>query len=553
MTPIVFALVLVTCLASPCRALAQSVEDLQDDAKTTADVLVYGMGYGQNRYSPLDQVNRDTVKGLVPVWSYSLNDDRGQESHPLVRDGVVYVSTHKATIAVDARSGKQLWKTTVDYPPETPRVACCGIVNRGLAMFDGKIFRTTLDANVIALDAKTGKEFWRTNSNDISLGYSMTVAPLVVNGVVIVGISGGEYGTRGYIEGYAAGTGKRLWRTYTVPAPGEPGSDSWKDATNAWEKGGGAAWITGTYDAELDTVYWGVGNPGPWNASVRPGDNLYTCSVLALDPKSGEIKWHYQFTPNDSFDYDGVNELVLGEIAGRKVVMQANRNGFLYVLDRATGSLVAANKFIERVDWASSVDLSTGRPKETELARRIRAGEQVTFWPSAFGGKNWSPMAFDPKAGMVFANVLNIGMNFKAVQPKYRKGVFYLGADFTLDWPEGDRGSLRAIDPLTGKAKWSQPTAIPRFAGVLATAGGLLFTGQQTGEFEAFDSATGKKLWQFQTGSGIVGQPITWEMDGHQYISILSGSGGIYPLFSGDERLANTPAGGSLWTFALYK
>ncbi|MEM7299729.1 MAG: PQQ-dependent dehydrogenase, methanol/ethanol family [Pseudomonadota bacterium] len=531
-------------------AFAQTAEELANDNATPGDVLTYGMGYGQQRFSPLDKINAGNVGKLVPAWVYSLNDSRGQESFPLLKDGVMYVTTHKSTMALDALTGKQLWKVGLEYPAETPRVACCGIVNRGVALYDGKLYRTTLDANVIAMDAATGKEIWKTNSIDFKAGYSFTVAPLVADGVVIVGISGGEYGIRGYIEGYDAMSGERLWRTYTVPAPGEKGSETWPE-TDAWKNGGGPAWLTGTYDPELNTVFWGTGNAGPWNAGVRPGDNLYTTSILALDPKTGNIKWHYQTTPNDPFDYDATNELVLAELDGKKVVMQANRNGFFYVLNREDGKLVAANKFVDRVDWADSIDLETGRPNETAVAKGARSGEQVTFWPSAFGGKNWSPMAFNPQTGLAYINTLNIGMNYKAVEATYRAGVFYFGAEFSWDWPEKTRGSLRAIDPMTGEVKWSDETEIPRFAGVLSTGGDLVFTGSQTGEFEAFNAKTGEKLYEFNVGTGIVGQPMTWEANGNQYVTLAVGSGAVYTLFSGDERLANTPSGGSIWTFKL--
>lgn len=542
---------LVLCIATGgTMAQGQSAEELINDTSTPADVLTYGMGYAQQRYSALDQINVDTVSGLAPVWAYSLDDGRGQESFPLVRDGVMYVTTHKATMAVDAMTGRQIWKTSVDYPAETPRVACCGIVNRGVAMLDGKLFRTTLDAKVMALDAATGEVLWITESIDFKSGYSFTVAPLVADGMVIVGISGGEYGIRGYIEAYDPNTGERVWRTYTVPAPGEPGSETWPEG-DAWERGGGPAWLTGTYDPELNTVYWGTGNAGPWNAGLRPGDNLYTTSILALDPKTGAINWHYQTTPNDPFDYDATNELVLADLDGQKVLMQANRNGFFYVLNRETGKLIAANKFVDRVDWAESIDLESGAPNETTVAEGARSGEQVEFWPSAFGGKNWSPISYDPEKQTVFVNSLNIGMNYKAVEQQYRAGVFYFGAEFNWTWPEGNRGFLRAIDPLTGEVKWEDGVEIPRFAGTLATGGGLVFTGASTGEFEAFNSETGEKVWSFNTGSGIVGQPMTWEKDGRQYVSIVNGGGAVYAQFSGDERLAAYPAGGYLWTFAL--
>ncbi|XUM22378.1 methanol/ethanol family PQQ-dependent dehydrogenase [Bradyrhizobium oligotrophicum S58] len=535
-------------------ASAQSADQLVKGATDTANVLNYGMGYNLQRFSPLTQINKDNAKNLVPVWNYSLADDRSEESQPLVYQGVLYVTTHNATMAVDAKTGKQIWKSKIDYPAETPRVVCCGIINRGAALYDGKLFRTTLDANVIALDAKTGKELWRQKAADIKEGYSMTVAPLVADGVVLTGISGAEFGTRGFIDGWDPATGKHLWRTHTVPSPDEPGGDTWKGDT--WKLGGGSTWITGSYDPEQNTVFWGVGNPGPFNAAVRPGDNLYTCSVLALDPKTGKMKWHFQFSPNNPFDYDAVAEMVLADmnVEGKptKVLMNANRNGFFYVLDRTNGKLLAANPYV-KVNWASSIDLKTGKPVETDVTRDAREGKKVTVYPSILGGKNWEPMSFNPQTGLAYANTLVFGGHYKTEPTTYKAGEWYLGMDLTdlWDWPEGPRGQLKAIDPMTGKTKWEQPSDIPRFSGVLSTAGGVVFSGKLTGEFEAFDADSGKKLWQFQTGSGIEGQPVTWQQDGVQYVAVTSGYGGVYSLFSGDERLANVPAGGSLWVFAV--
>ncbi|MCC8960788.1 PQQ-dependent dehydrogenase, methanol/ethanol family [Bradyrhizobium sp. Pear76] len=535
-------------------ASAQTTDQLVKGATDTSNVLNYGMGYNLQRFSTLNQINKDTIKNLVPVWNYSLNDDRSEESQPLVYQGVLYVTTHNATIAVDAKTGKQIWKTKVEYPAETPRIVCCGIINRGAAIYDGKLFRTTLDANVIALDAKTGKELWRQKAADIKEGYSMTVAPLVADGVVITGISGAEFGTRGFIDGWDPATGKKLWRTYSIPTPDEPGGDTWKGDT--WKLGGGSTWITGSYDAELNTVYWGIGNPGPFNSAVRPGDNLYTCSVLALDPKTGKIKWHYQFSPNNPFDYDSVAEMVLADmnVEGKptKVLMDANRNGFFYVLDRTNGKLLAANPYVN-VNWATGVDLKTGRPIETDVVKDARDGKKVTVYPSILGGKNWEPMSFNPQTGLAYANTLAFGGKYKSEPVTFKQGEWYLGMDLTdpWEWGTGPRGHLKAIDPMTGKAKWEAPSDIPRFSGVLSTAGGVVFSGQLTGEFEAFDADTGKKLWQFQTGSGIEGQPVTWQQDGVQYVAVTSGYGGVYSLFSGDERLAKVPPGGSLWVFAV--
>ena len=543
----------------PFAAHAQSAADLAKGQADTKNVLNYGMGYDLQRYSKLTQINKDNVRKLVPLWNYSLDDNRAEESQPIVHNGIIYITTHAATMAIDAKTGTQLWKTKVEYPADVPPIVCCGIINRGVAIADGKLFRTTLDAQVQALDAKTGKELWKSKAAEYKEGYSMTVAPLVADGVIITGISGAEYGTRGFIDGWDPNTGKRLWRTHSIPLQGEPGGDTWPGDTA--KLGGGSTWITGSYDPELNTVYWGIGNPGPFNAAVRKGDNLYTCSVLALEPKTGKIKWHYQFSPNNPFDYDAVAENVLAtmNIEGRptKVLMQANRNGFFYVLDRTNGKLLAANKYINKVNWASSIDLKTGRPVETDISTKARAGEQVIVEPSILGGKNWQPIAYDPTKNVAFANTLNFAGIYKAIPQEWKMGEMWLGIDLSgglWSWyPNEPRGYLKAIDPMTGKTKWEAPSDIPRFSGVLATAGNVVFSGQLTGEFEAFDADTGKKLWSFKAGSGIEGQPITWEQDGAQYVAVTSGIGGVYALFSGDERLATVPPGGSLWVFGLPK
>ena len=545
--------------AIPMTALAQTADELKNDDKTPGDVLTYGMGYSQHRFSPLTQINRQTVKRLVPAWSYSLADNRGLEGQALVKDGVVFLTDHEKTVAVDALTGREIWKTMIEYPPETTRVVCCGIVNRGAALFDGKLFRTTLDANVIALDAKTGKEVWRTKSSDPKDGYSMTVAPLVANGVVIAGVAGAEYGIRGYLEGFDAQTGKSLWRTYTIPEKGQPGSETWPGDT--WKQGGGSTWITGSYDPDLDLVYWGTGNPAPWNPLNRKGDNLYTNSVLAFQPKTGKVVWHFQMTPGDPFDYDGVNEWILADLpvdgGTRNVVMHADRNGYLYVIERATGKLVAANAFV-KVNWADGIDKETGRPVwSAETKAVVDKGEKQRIYPAVSGGKNWGPMAFDPTRRLLYINTNEWGMdyepapveqvaNLKAGQPHY-------GVKFPAAFDADKRGLLRATDPLTGKAKWELPFKSPNIAGVLATAGGLVFTGMLTGEFIAVDADTGKIVWQFQTPSGIVGQPITWEKDGKQYVTVTSGIGGVYALKMGDPNVAKVPAGGSLWTFKLFE
>jgi alcohol dehydrogenase (cytochrome c) len=535
-------------------ASAQSLDDLKRDHTTPGDVLTYGMGYNNQRYSPLRRITKENVRNLVPVWNYSLNNPQGQESQPIIRDGVMYVTTHTSTVAVDALTGLQLWKHELEFAPDTFKMACCGLVNRGAAILDGKLFRTTLDSHVIALDAKTGKQLWKSQAIDYKLGHAMTGAPLIANGVVMTGIAGGEYGTRGFVDGWDPETGKRLWRLYTTAATGEKGGDTWPGDTA--QKGGAPAWLTGAYDPDLDLVYWGTGNAGPWNPEVRKGDNLYVCSVMAFRPKTGELVWHYQFSPNDPYDYDSVDPgmLVDMRIGGKmqKTLIQANRNGFFYVLDRTNGKLLAANPYV-KVNWADKIDMATGRPVESAVTKRIREGSDEIVWPSVVGGKNWNPMSYNPATGLAYGNTFNMSWPYKLAKPEYKQGEWYLGIDFRgVNMPKDEpHGYLSAIDPMTGKSKWQMPwDSVPSMAGTLSTAGGLVFTGAATGAFMAVDAATGRKLWQFQTGSGIIGLPVTWERNGKQYVTITSGIGGVWALL-GDERFAKVPAGGSIWTFAL--
>ena len=537
-------------------ASAQTQEDLNNDGKNTNNVLTYGMGYSQHRYSPLKQINKTTIKRLVPIWNLSLDNSYGEQAQPIVYDGVMYVADAKSTVAIDVGTGKQIWKTPVDWPPEVPRVVCCGVSNKGVAIFDGKVYRTTLDAFVVALDAKTGKEVWRQKAAEWKDGYSMTVAPLVVNGVVISGISGAEFGIRGFLDGWDAEAGAHLWRLYTIPAPGEPGGETWPPG-DAYLHGGGSTWITGSYDPDLDLVYWGIGNAGPWNPANRPGDNLYTASVLALRPKTGEIAWYYQFTPNDMFDYDACWELILADIPvdgeKRKVVMQLNRNGFLYVLDRTNGKLLSAKPF-EVVNWATGVDIKTGRPIESEVAKKVRAGEQIELWPTQRGAKNWPHAAFNPETGLLYANTMHSARLYRFTPPQpFVAGTRYQFIEnLPAPQPAGEPiAHVDAIEPLTGKDVWRAPLwDHPQWATILATGGGLLFTGKETGEFIALDIDTGKTIWQFQTGSGINAQPITYTHNGQQYVTVLSGLGGIY-LNQARATLTNVPLGGSVWTFAL--
>jgi alcohol dehydrogenase (cytochrome c) len=551
-----FAVAVVLLLAGSA-ASAQTTEELNNDGKNTDNILTYGMGYHQQRYSRLNQINKNTVKRLVPVWSLSLDNQWGEQAQPLVHNGVMYVTNARHTVAIDVATGKQIWRHTLDWPPETPRVVCCGVSNKGPAIFDGKVFRTTLDAHVIALDAKTGKEVWKSKADEWKEGFSMTMAPLVANGVIITGMSGAEFGIRGYIDGWDPQTGKRLWRTYTIPARGEKGNETWPQDNDAWKVGGGSSWITGSYDPELDLTYWGTGNPAPWASQSRKGDNLYTSSVLALRPKTGEIVWHYQFTPNDPYDFDANWEMINADIdvngQRRKVIMQLNRNGFLYVLDRTNGQLISAKAY-EKVNWASHVDIETGRPVETDVGTRVRNMETVEMWPSTRGAKNWPHAAFNPETGLLYANTMHRGGIYRHVETKpHMAGQRYQFIENkpTPVEPGTAIGHVEAIEPLTANKRWRTPLLDhPHWSAMLATAGGLLFTGKETGEFIAIDSDTGKTVWQFQTSSGVNAQPVTFTHNGKQYVTILSGIGGLW-WNAARQQLRNVPQGGSVWTFAL--
>lgn len=540
-------------LAAP-PVLAQTDAALKADAATPGDVLTYGMGYNNQRYSALKQINSKNAAKLQPAWTYSLNNPQGQESQPIIHEGVMYVTTFNSTVALDPLTGKQLWKQEIELPQDVFKYACCGILNRGAAIYDGKLFRVTLDAHVMAMDPKTGKTLWKMKAANYQDGHAMTSAPLIANGVVITGIAGGEYGTRGFIDGWDPATGKHLWKFYTTAAPDQKGGDTWPGDTHS--KGGAPTWLTGAYDPDLDLVYWGTGNAGPWNPTVRMGDNLYVCSVVAIRPKTGELVWHYQFSPNDPYDYDAteVGMLVDMKIDGkpRKVLAQANRNGFFYVLDRTNGKLLAANPYV-KVNWADKIDMATGRPVESQVTKNIRAGGDEMVWPSVLGGKNWTPMSWNPATGLAYANTLNIAWPYQLAKPEYKRGEWYLGINFRgVTMPKDQpHGYLSAIDPMTGKSKWQLAwPGQPSMAGTLSTAGNLVFTGAATGEFMAVDATTGKKLYEFNVGTGIIGLPVTWEHKGKQYVTITAGAGGVWALL-GDERMAATPAGGSVWTFAL--
>lgn len=535
-------------LAAP--GFAQTMEELINDGKNSENVLTQSMGFDRKSYSPLNQINKNNIRRLVPVWSTSLMNDQGELAAPTIYNGVMYVINGKWTFAIDVETGRQIWRTPVELEAGIQRSA----FNRGAAtIYNGKLFRVTIDNHVLALDMKTGKPIWNQKFAEAKEGYYSTGAPIVANGVLISGMAGGESTTRGFLDGWDPDTGKKLWRRYTIPAPGEPGSETWPKNTNAWTQGGGPTWRSGSYDPELDLVYWGTGNAEPYDPRPREAlDSLYTNSVLAIRPKTGEIACFYQYTPNDVYDVDGVDENVLADVnvggQRRKVMIQPNKNGFLYVVDRTNCKLVAAHPFV-KVNWATHVDLATGRPVLTDVYKRFAAGEEVEIWPSR--GNNAVPIAFNPNTGLVYATTWNLP-RIQWLAPPKPVPIGGTSTGVLSRLPEikpGDAyGHLLAMNPVTGEKKWEIPlTDQPNSAGVLATGGGLLFTGKLTGEFIAVDQDTGKTLWQFKTGSSINSTAITYTHKGRQYVTIVSGLGGILAT----RYASNVPTGGSVWTFAL--
>lgn len=531
--------------------LSQTTEELVNDGKNTDNVTTQSMGYDRKSYSPLKQIDKSNVKRLVPVWSTSLMNDQGELAAPTVYNGVMYVINGKWTFAIDIETGRQIWRTPVRLEPGVQRSA----FHRGAAtIYKGKLFRVTIDNHLLALDMKTGEELWNQKFADLHDGYYATGGPIVANGVLISGVAGGESTTRGFLDGWDPDTGKKLWRRYTIPAPGEPGSETWPKGSQAWTEGGGPTWRSGSYDPQLDLVYWGTGNAEPYDPRPREGlDSLYTNSVLAIRPKTGEIACYFQYTPNDVFDVDATDEQVLADIqiAGqpRKVMIQANKNGFLYVLDRTNCKLIAAHPYV-KVNWAQNIDMATGRPVLTDLQQRFLAGEEVEIWPSR--GTNAVPIAFDPSRGLIFASTWNVPRIQKLDKPRptihggTTTGVVARVADHG---PSDVMGYFLAINPVTGAKKWEIPlTGLPGSAGMLATGGGVVFTGKLTGEFMALDADTGKTLWQFQTGSSVNSTAITYTHKGRQYVTIVSGLGGILATRYASVQM---PTGGAVWTFAL--
>lgn len=570
----------IALLASTPVFAGVTDEDIANDQSTTSQIVTNGMGRDLQRYSPLDMITRENVSGMVPAWAFSLGGEkqRGQETQPLIYDGVMYITgSYSRVYAIDVMTGEELWQYDARLPEGI--LPCCDVVNRGAAIYGDNIYFGTLDARLVALDRMTGDVVWNKKIAEYKEGYSYTAAPLIVDGKVIVGNSGGEFGIVGTVYAYDAETGDTVWTRPTIE--GHMGTLNGEESTmtgvlnatwpgDMWKTGGGATWLGGSYDAATDTLIFGAGNPAPWNSWLRDagqandgtGDNLYAASRIAIDPSNGEIKWHFQTTPREGWDYDGVNEVVAyTDRDGNMRYATADRNGYFYVLNREDGAFVSAHPFVKDITWADGID-ENGRPMFNEANRPGdpsgaadgAKGDVIFASPSFLGGKNWMPMSFSQRTGNFYVPSNEWGMDIWNEPITYKKGAAYLGAGFTIKPNYEDHiGSLKAIDPDTGEWVWEYKNDAPLWGGVMSTAGGLVFFGTPEGKFIALDDETGEELWSFQLGSGIVGQPVTWEMEGEQYVSVVSGWGGAVPLWGGEvaKKVNYLNQGGMVWTFKL--
>jgi alcohol dehydrogenase (cytochrome c) len=582
----ILGLLASTSLA-PVAAADMTFERALAAAKEPQNWILHHGNYQGHRFSQLKEINTDTVKNLKVSFSVALGGFEGAgtrykfgnlEATPLVEDGVMYVPDGWGTVyAIDVSSGKRgMFKWRFD--PQTNKawagdVACCGVNNRGVALWKDKVISVSLDGRLFAINKATGEKVWERKVADPDLGETLTLAPLIVRDVAIVGAAGGEFGIRGYIDGTDLNTGAQLWRTYTIPGKGEPGNETWKDGKDHWVHGGGSIWETATYDPETDTIYQGIGNAGPdWDPEYRAGDNKWAASVLALSPSDGKIKWGYQYTPNDPYDYDEISEhpIIDAKINGetRKLVVHAARNGFYYALDRVNGSFVAGKQYVNELNWTTGLDPKTGRPLNydpTADVQLYRVGshpsranpESDRLCPSHFGGKNWEPGAYNPELGLLFITAKE-GCNFLigkeqtdfadqggTLKPRER---FAGGQTKT---PERLFGSLKAIDPATGDTKLAAKLDYPNFGGVLATAGNLVFLGQPDGTFAAHDAKTLKEVWSVNLGTGINAPPVSYAVNGKQYIAVLVGSKQPNAIMPNAPELKFTSTASMVFVFGL--
>ncbi len=568
---------------SPAKAAAQvDAARLTAAAKDGANWMSTGRTYDEQRHSPLDKINAGNVKQLGLAWHHDFDAiNRGQQATPIVVDGVLYVSTAWSKVfAFNAKTGELLWSYDPKVPGEWAINACCDVVNRGVAVWKGKVYLGTLDGRLVALDAATGKPVWDVLTIDKSQRYAISGAPRVIKGKVLIGNAGAELGVRGYVSAYDAETGKMIWRFYTVPGDPAAGFESkalemaaktWK---GQWWKlgGGGTVWDAMAYDSDTDLLFIGTSNGTPWNQALRSpggGDNLFLSSIVALKAETGEYVWHYQTTPGDDWDYDSTNHMILADIKvadkDRKVIMQAAKNGVFYVLDRVTGEFISAKPFVT-INWATGFDPKTGRPIENPVARYSRTGKTFVAMPGAAGGHSWHPMSYSPATGLVYIPALDLGMPFAPeTNRKTSQYTFNIGYDFAAtSMPQdklikdtvkaGSVGHLAAWDPVAQKEVWRVDYKEPWAGGVLSTAGNLVFQGTAMGEFIAYSADKGTKLWSAPTQAGVVAAPVTYEVDGQQYVAIEVGYGGALAIAAGEIARDKHIAGNNkprLLVFAL--
>ncbi len=530
--------------------------------------LHYGGDYANTRYSSLSQINTRNVNKLRVAWMHSLGTLESQQSTPLVVGDTLYVTTStgpRYVFALNAKTGAIKWKYEPELPNDYFSTVCCGLDSRGVAYANGRVFVPRLDAKLVALDANTGKEVWTVTVMDYKKGHAITSPPVVFKNLVVTGFAGGEYGIQGAVHAYKQDTGELVWKTYTIPGPGEPGNETWKG--DSWKTGGGSTWYVGSYDPKLNLVYWGTSNAGPWGGHTRGNDssqigqytNLHTASQIAFDGDTGKIVWAYQMTPADVWDYDGVNEGVLADltIGGQKVpaLMKADRNGFFYVLNRRNGKLISAQQFVH-VNWAKGIEMATGSPIEVPEKRPQLGRWARNVCPNLFGGKNWEPMSYSMQTGLVYIPSFNLCMDIAGKDEEYTPGKFYLASEFDLD--QADQGgflaAFKAWDPVAQKEVWRIKEDLPILGGAMSTAGGLVFYGNTRGHLKAVDASTGAVLWQFNVGTGILQSPITYMVDGKQYLAVVAGRSKGPPSFLGKigQRVIDaSPEGGILTVFEL--
>jgi PQQ-dependent dehydrogenase (methanol/ethanol family) len=567
LSALITSVVVVSVLAAACSRTEPAAEAPSASASPASaadnEWTMPNKNQSATRYSSVSEINTNNVKDLKVAWTFSTGVLRGHEGEPLVVGNVMYVHTPFPNLvyALDlTKEGAPIkWKYSPKQDPAVIPVACCDTVSRGLTFADGKIFMNQLDTHTVALDAATGKELWKVKQGDYKEGQTVTSAPMVIRDKVISGISGGEFGVRGFVTANDVNTGKQIWRMYSTGPEAEvgfPGSEeTWKG--EEWKRGGGTTWGWYSYDPELDLFYYGTGNPGSWNPDQRPGDNKYSMTIFARNPDTGKAAWAYQKTPHDAWDYDGINENVLIDLPlggqTRKVLVNFDRNGFSYVLDRKTGELLQAEPFVF-VNWAKGVDLKTGRPIEDPEKRTSATKNTKDICPSAMGGKNQQPVSYSPKTGYFYVPTNNLCMDYEGVEVKYQAGQPYVGAIVvSKPGPGGNRGEFIAWDPKTGKKVWGIKEGLSAWGGALATGGDVVFYGTMEGWLKAVNATTGEVLWKFKTPSGIIGNPMTYVgPDGKQYVAVLSGIGGWSGIgVAADMSLEDPTAGlGAIGAFS---